>query len=305
MKTIALIIAAVALVALAACSQPISTPNEPTSPTVTYTTYGGFIAPSAAIRTVRIDPSHVTIEQVSTSGIVTSSERHLINSSDYEALRAAIDAANLSALPATIDGTPGIPDLPMANLTITTAAGTTHVHIGRVSQDALPPQLARIVSAIENATAPNDGNGNVSQGGTNHGLMLVPVWYEPKQCETAPWESWYSNGSVKFIKAPTTAELVTAYYSSVGLEVSNVARVNRTEMVCEACGVCDTSYYLTASVPNAQLAKLEARGWTTNDPGRITCTSDADCPTDYACAPSGVCGANLGNDVVNNTPQTV
>ncbi len=80
------------------------------------------------------------------------------------------------------------------------------------------------------------------------------------QCDTAPWDAAYQAGNITFVKQPTDDELITGYYSTLGIAVHDVRRVNETGvMQCQACHVCAKGYYFTASVVNADLPKMP--GW--------------------------------------------
>lgn len=265
MRTIPLIIAAAALLALAACTQPATPPNQHASPTVAYTTYGGFIMPDSAITTTTIVGRNATAVTTSSNGTVTRQVSYTTSQAKADALAAAVDASRFPELPARIPRpqNTSVADVGSANLTISKNGQTQTVVIELNWPGAMPHDLSSIVSAIQNITQDEP---QPSQGGPVGGVMLRPIEYAPKQCVTTPWDSWYANGSVQFVAKPTTAQLVTAYYGSQGIELANVERVNRTEMVCEACGVCDAPYYVTASIANADVARIEAAGWTLQTP---------------------------------------
>lgn len=87
--------------------------------------------------------------------------------------------------------------------------------------------------------------------------------YQPKQCETTPWQQAYEDGKFQFAKTPTDADLITAYYGGKNVEVMNVTRVDSGEAACEACSVCSTSYSFVLKVnKNAGVENLTADGWT-------------------------------------------
>lgn len=48
-----------------------------------------------------------------------------------------------------------------------------------------------------------------------------------------PWEQWYEEGNIHFIKAPTESELITAYYGTVyGREIFDI-RIDESFCTCK------------------------------------------------------------------------
>ncbi|NMC59371.1 MAG: hypothetical protein GYA51_08325 [Candidatus Methanofastidiosa archaeon] len=92
---------------------------------------------------------------------------------------------------------------------------------------------------------------------------LIVMKYQPMQCVQTEWEIWYAEGNIQFIKAPTDSEFIIAYYNSVhNIELTEVKKVESGNAVCEACGVCATSYYYTAKVKPSNLTKMTELKWT-------------------------------------------
>jgi hypothetical protein len=93
-------------------------------------------------------------------------------------------------------------------------------------------------------------------GASTDGTIL----FQPTQCDTPPWETWYNKGDLKMIKAPTETEIIALYYQTYfKFKLTNVTRHERTEVSCDACSVCPKGYYYTAQSPQASvLLKL---GW--------------------------------------------
>ncbi|HOI76575.1 MAG TPA: hypothetical protein PLI06_03050 [Methanofastidiosum sp.] len=90
----------------------------------------------------------------------------------------------------------------------------------------------------------------------------ITMKFQPMQCEETPWEKWYAEGGIQFIKAPTDSELIIAYYSNVHkIELTEVKKVESGNAVCEACNVCPTSYYFSAKVKNSDSAKMAESKW--------------------------------------------
>ena len=91
----------------------------------------------------------------------------------------------------------------------------------------------------------------------------ITMKFQPMQCEETPWEKWYAEGNIQFIKEPTDSELIIAYYSNVyKIELSEVKKVESGNAVCEAWNICPTSYYFSAKVKNSDSSKMSELKWT-------------------------------------------
>ncbi len=101
--------------------------------------------------------------------------------------------------------------------------------------------------------------GNIGDGDPSD---IVELRFSPKQCEPTPWEEFYSNGEIKFIKAPTDEEVAIAYYGSIGVELKSFSKEFPEEpmMVCQACG-CPRGYSFAASVNSEDAEVLKSEGW--------------------------------------------
>ncbi|MCL5666290.1 MAG: immunoglobulin domain-containing protein [Patescibacteria group bacterium] len=90
----------------------------------------------------------------------------------------------------------------------------------------------------------------------------VQLTFQPMQCEDEPWQKWYSEGGIKFIKEPTDEELIMAYYGQAhSLQINSASRADSGNATCNACYACPKSYSFTATVPASDAAALEALGW--------------------------------------------
>jgi hypothetical protein len=95
-------------------------------------------------------------------------------------------------------------------------------------------------------------------GNTN----LVEVSYHPKQCETTPWDQYYTEGNINFIKEPTEPEIATAYFANIlGINIKDFKKVDTGNFVCMTCDVCPTSYYYTMYVLPEDALELADFGW--------------------------------------------
>ncbi|AKB80080.1 hypothetical protein MSHOH_3597 [Methanosarcina horonobensis HB-1 = JCM 15518] len=85
---------------------------------------------------------------------------------------------------------------------------------------------------------------------------LVEMKY-PVSEEKTPWDSWYKEGNIQFIKAPTQAELIVAYYGTVyDIEVSDTQTVED----CDPGYPCGEFYIV--KVKENDSAEMRDLGWT-------------------------------------------
>ena len=94
-------------------------------------------------------------------------------------------------------------------------------------------------------------------------VHLEAVTYQPMQCQQTPWQKWYADGNIQFVKEPTDEGLLIAYYSQTqNITVSGYSKLQNHGIVsCSACDVCSTDYYIQASVSPSDAAKMENLGW--------------------------------------------
>jgi hypothetical protein len=84
----------------------------------------------------------------------------------------------------------------------------------------------------------------------------VEIRYTIAENEKTPWDQWYEEGNVQFIKAPTPSELIIAYYGTVyNIDLFDV---NKVESSDNSSG--EFSY--SAKVKENDLQKMTDLGWT-------------------------------------------
>lgn len=119
--------------------------------------------------------------------------------------------------------------------------------------------------------------------------------YQPKQCQEAPWDAWYASGAIQFIKAPTDADLIVAYYGDKGISVSDVQRIESDRVVCQACDICPTTHSFTLKARAGDKLVLSEDGWTSSEvPADRKVSTDCTEPRSEACTKEymPVCGDN-------------
>ncbi len=90
------------------------------------------------------------------------------------------------------------------------------------------------------------------------------VWltYSPIQCDGNPWEKWYAEGNIQFVKEPTEKQLVISYYSQVySISINGYNQVQGDDgAVCMACS-CPRGDTLWAFVSLSDADKMKQLGW--------------------------------------------
>lgn len=91
---------------------------------------------------------------------------------------------------------------------------------------------------------------------------IVSLVLQPKQCSTEPWQTWYKEGNIKFIQAPTDEQLIKAYYAQqYGITILSAHRSDTGGATCQACNVCSKGYVFTIEVNTGDVEKLASLGW--------------------------------------------
>ncbi len=86
----------------------------------------------------------------------------------------------------------------------------------------------------------------------------IELQYEPIPGILNPWDRWYVEGNIQYIKAPTEKELISDYYGS---EYNiNIINVNRIE-ACELAYSCDETFFYIVTVNENDAEKMKELGW--------------------------------------------
>ncbi|HWR25884.1 MAG TPA: hypothetical protein VN278_06565 [Methanosarcina sp.] len=100
------------------------------------------------------------------------------------------------------------------------------------------------------------GNFSSATGTAETGGNLTEMKYRLTE-EKTPWDKWYEEGNIDFIKAPTPSELMTAYYGTVyGIQIFDVKKVEGCDLNYSYGG-----FYYTAKVKESDSAKMRDLGW--------------------------------------------
>jgi hypothetical protein len=128
-----------------------------------------------------------------------------------------------------------------------------------LSQEPIPKEIDANDMNGTNASDVNGTNANDVNNTTEASVegKLVVMKYKITE-EKAPWNRWYEEGNIQFIKAPTQSELIIAYYGTVyNIELNEV---NRTEDG-NFSNPLNGSYYV-AKVKANESDKMKTLGWT-------------------------------------------
>ncbi|MDY9925369.1 hypothetical protein [Methanosarcina sp.] len=95
----------------------------------------------------------------------------------------------------------------------------------------------------ENTDNEPENNGNITGAEEN----TVEMKYRISEDKT-PWDRWYEEGNIQYIKAPTQSELITAYYGTVyDIEIFDIQ---------------SNEFFYTARVKESDSAQMKDLGWT-------------------------------------------
>lgn len=94
-------------------------------------------------------------------------------------------------------------------------------------------------------------------------IEYVTLEYIPMQCETTPWNAWLANSSIRFFRAPTDKEIIVMFYSQPEhmVEIKDFQKIQTSDAVCEACGVCPMGYKFVVKVSENDVQKMLDTGW--------------------------------------------
>lgn len=167
-----------------------------------------------------------------------------------------------------------IPEQHLLTYTFTSRQGGYGNRTGQMTIQVITPHQIEIIVSEKNVTsAVIDGEWDelsqqpVSKGTDENDMnnnteasvegKLVEMKYKITE-EEAPWNKWYEEGNIQFIKAPTQSELIIAYYGTVyNIELNEV---NITEDG-NLSNPLNGSYYVV-KVKADDSDKMKTLGWT-------------------------------------------
>jgi len=125
--------------------------------------------------------------------------------------------------------------------------------------------LIALVSLMLTACTSKDlPNNSTTVPETNTTITLI---FEPKACVETPWEILMKNSSIRWIKAPTDQEIITTMYGErYYITIRSVEKIQTTDVVCMACGVCGIGYTFRIVVDEKDKEIFIADGWTIESP---------------------------------------
>jgi len=257
MEKIRLILITLILLVIAGCSTntDITPPQEDKIVKIEYDTYGGFVAIEHAFMNITIDEEGLLFQTYSGFGNLTFSEYTKFEFEEFEKLVKVLEDNDAKNLQDRYESDILVADAGSSKITIHYKNSTKVIVIEPNIYEGNPDEIKNINEAIQkllvNANSPFNGNNNVD---------LVYLSYQGMQCVDEPWEVWYAKGEIQFIKAPTTKELIFAYYSSKNIDIINLEQFSN-EAVCQACEVCPDINYFEIEVDSLFLEELIEEGW--------------------------------------------
>jgi hypothetical protein len=166
-----------------------------------------------------------------------------------------------------------IPELHFLTYTFTSSHGGYGNRTGQIVTEVLTPHTIEVTVSDSNVTsaiideewdelaqklAEGEPENTDSTEGSSGAKGSTVVMKYPVSEEETPWDLWYKEGNIQFIKAPTKPELITAYYGTVyGIEISDVQKVKS----CDSGYPCENYFYI-GKVKETDSAKMKDHGWT-------------------------------------------
>ena len=205
---------------------------------ITYETYGAFTTPETNRQTLIITENKTEFFLAHYNGSETFRSVET-NTESYKHIRSVLNKGNFQSLHKEQTSDIPIADVGAAKLTVVYDNGTKKA----VTFDPNVPSeyglyVEKIFDTLNQIRTPfwEKYYATLSQPDEPR---IVEAAYQPMQCESTPWEEWYANGSVQFLREPTDTELIAAYYSSeLNVNIEAVRKVDFDGAVCEACSVC-------------------------------------------------------------------
>ena len=101
----------------------------------------------------------------------------------------------------------------------------------------------------------------------NAGLQqnVATLVFQPKQCTTQSWQTWFNAGNFKNASTtnPSEEDIIKAYYSQMyGINIISAKRTDTVKATCTTCNVCSKAYVYSIEVSPADVEKLVSLGWT-------------------------------------------
>lgn len=266
--TTTLLLLALSLVIIAACKPATQNPpitgeiNLNQDVTITYKTYGGFTMPEYNINILTITKEKAVLEIRGTDNSLTATaEKQLTEEEHFEYIQLLNQNRfmSLQSLYEPKAGDPLVADTGNLEIVVSNANGEIKkVEVIPYSSYYMPQKLQNINDELSELAS------ELYMKATEQTAVTeVSIQFQPMQCETTPWQAWYEEGKILYIKAPTNEELIQDYYANeFGIELKDVNEVETDRMVCEACGVCPISNYFIASVNSDDKTTMLEDGWT-------------------------------------------
>ncbi|VVB53683.1 Uncharacterised protein [uncultured archaeon] len=254
--------------------QTTTTVTVPVEAVFQLRTYGGFINPARANRELIVNSSTVVYRVLSADGVLQEEYLKAVDLAVYNRLLTLFSTSGFESMKDAYrrQGS-NVPDVGTTEISYIQDGRTKTVKSGPfLSNDTEPQGFMDLAEALTSLMPAE--------------TVVVPsvtLSYQPMQCVDTPWDAWYAEGKIQFIKEPTDKQLATAYYANqYNLTLLDFTRNETGQITCMACGVCPTSYYFEATVSGGDEAVLLALNWTKHlGAGESAETPSVEKPEDY------------------------
>ncbi len=250
---------------ISGCTQIIPNQNDDiTIDKIEYKTYGGFTLIETNKQTITINSNSINYVLSSYDDVETFRYSSIINKTNFTQLLTLLNDNGFNNWAVNQTSNINVADVGVAEITVFYSNGTNKTvkfdpnvpyEYGTDKENVLNKLNEYSSTFFEKYLDTLNPLDNSTQDNSN----IVEIKFQPMQCDQNPWDDWYSKGDIKFIKEPTSEELIIAYYSSKQINIVNIQKVQSDLFVCEACSVCPTSYYYIAETDIKYLKSLD--GW--------------------------------------------
>ncbi|WP_255334150.1 hypothetical protein [Methanosarcina sp. KYL-1] len=284
MKKITLILLILLLTVGAGCSEKEAGISE--DATITHKTYGGFINQEIEVQELTVNRTTVIFTTSDRNGNFLKTYEKPLNESSFDDLIDLFEKNGFLEMEKSYirqEGQPIVADAGVLEISLIQKDLTKKVTVDPYYSEYMPEGLQEIDAALVDlreyalSTYPGDTEGETeeetegetegeteretegeAQNGEAGEEPLVELKYREPENESTPWDQWYAEGNIQFIKAPTQAELIIAYYGSLyHIEVIDVKRLEACDLYY-TCG----GYFYVAKVREKDAGKMKELGWT-------------------------------------------
>lgn len=238
------------LLLLSACSNEIITTQD-NSTIITLERSGMFTMPEFAIQKITITNKGLLYQTFHYGGNLTNEAYTEFENNEYDKIQNVISKNEFFNLKDIYKSEINIADIGQGIITVQTNDKEKSITINPYIGNGNPNQISNIINTIDDLIAKANSPFTYN----------VYLTFQGKQCEENPWDIWYRESGINYIKAPTQEELIKDYYASKEITIKEVTILNNGA-VCEACNICPQHNYFEIEIDNhTDINKLEEDNW--------------------------------------------